>query len=151
MKAFTLIELLIVFAITGIIAMTGIFTFSSYNSSQVFGTGISEFSSVLNTARSRAISQVKPSSCVGSVLDGYKVVVTVSGQDYRQYAVCSGVDYIVAIKKLPSQISFTSDSATSIFFSVSTGAVLSPGVIKISGYGKTNTITIGSTGVISSQ
>ncbi len=140
-------ELLIVFAFIGIISMMSVVVFSSYNSSQVFGSGMSGFSSLLNIARSRAISQVKPSVCGTNPLDGYKVVITPSGQDYHLDVVCAG-DHLITQKKLPGQVSFGS-GLTSVLFDVSTGTVSAPGTITISGYGKTKSIIINNTGNIS--
>ena len=144
---FSLIELVVAFAIIGIITSMSVFTFSSYSRSQVFGAGISEFSSLLNTARSRAISQVKPAICGTSPLDGYKIVITAAGQDYEQDVVCGGDTYQINKKKLPGKVIFQS-GLTSVLFDVSTGTVTSPGSVTISGYGKNSTITIDKTGNI---
>ena len=149
MKAFTLVELLIIFAISSTIAGIGLSSFSSYNRSQVFGSGLTDFSSYLNTAKSRAMSQVKPASCGSNPLDGYEVAVVVSGSQYTMSARCSGIVVEVGRKNLPSQVTFLSGSASSILFNVSTGIVTNPSAIVISGFGRTSTITIDKVGKIS--
>ncbi|HSW47757.1 MAG TPA: hypothetical protein VLG67_01640 [Candidatus Saccharimonadales bacterium] len=153
MKGFTLIELLIVFGIMGALAIGSITVFSSYNKSQVFGAAVSDFSSFLNTARSRSISQVKPAVCTDTnPLVGYKVAVTISGQAYSLYSVCLGIaDSLISTKRLPGQVMFQSGQPN-ILFNVSTGTVSSPGAIVLSGFGSDviATVTIDSNGNISS-
>ncbi len=150
MKAFTLIEIILVFAIIGIITTIGIGSFSSYNSSQVFGSGVSEVASLLRIARSRAISQVKPANCGATPLDGYRILFNFSGlaQDYEQDAICGSTVVVMSKKKLPGQLKFQigPSGISSILFDVSTGTVSAPGNVIINGYGKNSTINIDSTG-----
>ena len=75
-KGFTLVELMLVFAVTGIITALGVTSFGSYNTTQQFGTSVSEFTNFVSTTRSKAISQVKPPVGSSAPLDGYKVPIT---------------------------------------------------------------------------
>lgn len=154
-KGFTVIELLVVFVIISIIAVIGLGSFGSYNASQTFGNGVSEFSNFLSITRSKSISQVKPPECEYVPLDGYKVVVTASGTDYEQDAVCGGISYTIIKKKLPTQLIFMAGSAQYILFDVSSGTVTVPGnvivpaVIRIGGFGNMKSITVDQIGNIS--
>lgn len=148
MRGFALTELLIVFAITAIIAGISITAFSAYNRSQVFGRAVTEVTELLSVARSRALSQVKPGSCAASPLDGYEVTFTVTGSEYKLRSVCGGTSYEAAKKLLPSQITFQAGSSPSILFDVSTGTVNNPGAITVSGFGKTSTISVNKIGKI---
>lgn len=149
-KGFTLIELVLVFSVIGIITAIGISSFGSYNNSQQFETGLAEFSNFLSITRSKAISQVKPSVCTGT-LEGYRVAVTISGSNYEQDVLCGGSVFTLTRKKLPDQLTFMSGSIANISFDVSTGTVLSPGSIAITGFGKTKTVMVDKIGNISTN
>lgn len=148
MKGFTLIELLIVFAISTVIIGISINSYISYNNSRIFNGAISEFSNSLRTARSRAISQVKPSQCAGT-LEGYEVRITESSRDYELSALCGGVQLGTQRNKLPPQVSFLAGSAPNVSFDVSFGTVTVPRTIAISGFGKSSTINITTAGIVS--
>lgn len=146
-RGFTLIELLIIFAISSIVIGISVNSFNSYNNSQIYNQSLSDVQNFLVTARSRAISQLKPAGCGVTPLDGFEVSLTVPGQDYVQNAVCGATRILIERKKLPSQISFVSGSASSILFDVGTGIVQIPGQIAIAGLGKSSTISIDKIGV----
>jgi len=148
-KGFTLIELAIVIAIIVIISSAGLFSFSSFNRSQLFDTGVSEVTSLLATARSNAFSQVVPSACGSTAISSYKVATTISGQSYGLYAVCGG-DQLISAKRLPGQMIFDLASIESISFEIATGVVNTPGSIILTGYGKSQTIFINKFGSVCS-
>lgn len=147
-KGFTLIELLIIFAISAVIFGVGVNSFGSYNGTQSFNNSVSDVSNMLSVARSRAIAQVKPLSCGITPLDGYEVKIT-QPSDYVQNAVCGSTSILMQQKKLPSQVSFVSGSASRILFNVGTGTVSNRAQIGLSGFGKTSTISVNKTGIIS--
>lgn len=159
MKGFTLIELLIVFSVSAILAVLGIASFVSYNQSQTLNGAASELATVLNTARSRAMSQVKP-SCTGA-LDGYKVGFCKANSvnppcldtnyDYALYAVCNStlVSPAIVSKNLPSNISFAAGIPSSFYFRVVSGGIDGTGgTIRIIGSGHQKCITVSDTGII---
>lgn len=84
-SGFTLIELLIVFSIMTILSSIGIASFVGYSRSAQVDTNMKEFKSLLYTARSRALSQIRDSACFtagftgqGYELRGYQVVACCS-------------------------------------------------------------------------
>ncbi len=155
----TLMELLLVFSIIAILSVFGTAAFINYNQSQKVSNASLEVVNILNLAKSRAASQVKPSSCTG-VLSGYKVGlckldpnVCLSSEinyDYALYAVCGNEVISPAIekKKLPEGITFDTSSATSFSFKVLSGGVNQAGVTKINGFGQGKCVTINDIGSI---
>ncbi len=131
---FTLIELLWSIAIASILSSVGIAAFFTYSRTQALNAAVSEFTTMLQLAKFRAQSQVKPKGCSDSnySLDGYRVDVNVLTGGYQLIAQCSGNDYpILNQNKLPQQMSFTCLSDAShpyFFFQVLTGAASSQSV-----------------------
>src|SRR5438552_2940773 len=76
-KGFTLVELIIVLAVLGILSASGLAAFVDYSRKSAIAAATSDVAITLQTAKSRAQSQVKPvtGSCVSQTLDGYKVTV----------------------------------------------------------------------------
>lgn len=84
-KGFTLIELIIVFSIMVILSSIGFASLVTYSHSQSIDTTMKDFKTTLFTARSRALSQLRDSSCFSSgfsgqgyELEGYQVVACCS-------------------------------------------------------------------------
>lgn len=82
---FTLIELIVVFSVMVILSSIGIASFVVYSHSQAVDTNMKEFKTMLFTARSNALSQLRDSSCFsngftgqGYQLAGYQVVACCS-------------------------------------------------------------------------
>lgn len=146
-RGFTLIELILVFALMGLLTVTGVNAFFSYSRNQDYKTAISDVAHTLNLARSRAISQVKPSQCGAARLDGYEFWYSSAGKTYRTRVRCSGIYYDMDTRSLPQNVSFTSN--TTVFFNVSTGTTNAVRNIIITGYGKTTTVRVDTTGVVS--
>jgi len=173
---FTFIELIVVFTVTTIIGTIGIASLASYNHSQEVATTELDLKTLIQRARSLALSQVKPSTCPtdlsnsnnNSTLLGYEVDFCASNQnnatpavtlatpagcrssgDYEINALCgNGTGYVsISSKRYSSNITITTDAA-SYFFPILSAGVSSGGTIKVSGYGKTQTITISNLGVI---
>ncbi len=146
-KGFTLIELLVVFAIIGILTGVGMASYASFANGQSVQAASADMVNTLSTAKSRAISQVKPPECAGRTLSGYEVVLTIPGPQYALQVVCGGNTYRMKAQDLPSGVTFATGSATRVFFNVSSGSS-TPANLIITGYGKTKTITISTTGNI---
>ncbi len=156
LRGFTLIELIVVFSVIAVLSTIGVASFVSYSRAQTLKQATNDFITVLNTAKSRASAQVKPSSqCLSSrVLQGYSVTVNISGRAYSLNIICSGVTTVLSTLTLPTGVTFNSATATppttttNIVFSVLTGGVTGTGDVVLNAYGATKTVTINSVGGI---
>jgi prepilin-type N-terminal cleavage/methylation domain-containing protein len=150
-KGFTLLELIIVFTVISILSSIGIASFVSYSKAQSLQSAASDLALTLNSAKSRANSQVKPNDCSGALI-GYKVVIgypsTTPITKYSLYAVC-GEPLLIKTTTLPDNGKIIFDSDKSIFFPILTGAVGGSGAIVLTGYNLTKTVTIDNVGNIS--
>lgn len=146
---FTLIEIVVVFAVLAVLSTIGMASFVSYNQAQILANEDSKIKSVFNLAKSRAISQTKPPQCEGLILDGYRINISVASGSYELEAVCSGSPFNILENNLHPDVSFgQSTSPTSFFFPVISGGVAGNGIIVVTGYGQSRTITIDSIGGI---
>lgn len=162
-KGFTLIETIIVFAVISILSTIAIASFVNYNKTQNVQVAYSELTATLALARSRALSQAKPTICSDNnlILNGYKVILDIISNKYYLKATCSGTDYLIQTANLPKNVIFDGNIAkttsTLFYFSVITNGVTfdPPNPTSASIYiyltGNVNnnrTITVDSTGTI---
>lgn len=157
-KGFTLIELIVVFSVIATLSVVGIASFVSYSRAQTLQQATNDFIGVLNSAKARSASQVKPTpTCPSSsTLQGYSVTVTLTGNanTYALNVICSGVTTIISTHTLPNGVTFnlaTSSpptTTTNIRFSILTGGVTGTGNVVLYSYGSTKTVTINSVGGI---
>lgn len=153
-SGFTLIELMVVLSITAVLGTLGVSGFTSYNQTQILQTSTNEIVTMLNLAKSRAQSQIKPSVlCPTGSLSGYKVEISIP-RKYMLYLRCSiGGDIKIneQDKLLPTNLSFSANS--SFFFPVQTGGVQTstPQFDISNSNGKKKTITVNSLGGVSVQ
>lgn len=145
---FTLIEIMVVIAFIGILTSLGIAAYSSYNSSQEVQSSASNFESMLNTAKSRSLTQVIPSSCATNPVTGYEVDVVVGAQQYTLSVDC-GTKQVMTTNNLPPNVVFGNGSTASTFFTISSGTLAAQSTVIITGYGQTRTITINTLGTSS--
>lgn len=143
--------MIVVFAIITVLATVAIVSFVNYNKAQVLQIAVGELQATFNLARSRAISQTKPTQCESQTLNGYRVLLNVSQNTYDLYAVCSDTfDYkIGSTLKLPKNVIFSPEpTSTSFFFPVivSGARFQGSGIIYLTAYGITKTITVDPTG-----
>lgn len=130
---FTLIEIIVVFSIMTILSTAGIAAFVSYSRSEAVNAVAQDIVSMLNTAKSRASSQVKPTASPpcgeagqGRTLDGYGVVISVSSRNYKLVAVCGGLEYEIPNenKSFPTNIYISTVSdPVRLTFRILTGGV----------------------------
>jgi prepilin-type N-terminal cleavage/methylation domain-containing protein len=159
-RGFTLIELLVVFSIIAIISTVTLASFSDFSKASAVKQTGAQLASFFNDAKSRSLSQVKPSSCSGS-LGGYVVDICLTAgtgctyaDSYKMSVVCSGVktDLVPAlVRRLPNNIHFSSTgtTSTSYRFNLLTGGVTGAGSVVISGNGSTLTLTVNPVGSVS--
>lgn len=145
---FTVIEIIVVFAVIAVLSTIGVASFVNYNRIQTLQTGAADFTSTLNLARSRALSQAKPPECASQVLNGYRVSISISGNSYILEAICSGFSYRIQSRNLPQNVIFQSSQPTSFFFPVIVGGVSGAGTVVLSSFGQTKSITVDSIGGI---
>lgn len=137
-NGFTLIEFLVVFSVLAILSTLGIVALVNYSRIQALNAAASDVVAMLQTAKSRAQSQVKPTSGVCSgpsapALTGYKVVVCPNScpADTTQYiyrldAICGSSSQTTEQKILPNGIRFGVGSRwaeESFLFPILTGGV----------------------------
>ena len=150
-KGFTLIELMIVISVTAVLGTLGIAGFVNYNRVQAVQSAANDLATILNLARSRALSQVKlGATCKTKTLEGYGVE-TSSNNSYSLKIYCSRpTNEELDRKTLPRGITFKSSPRT-FFFPVLTGGVETQGQIVITNSITDKTITINSLGGVSVQ
>ena len=150
-SGFTLIELIIVFTVISILSTIGIASFVDYSRSQSLQSAASDLASTLNSAKSRATSQVKPSQCLGA-LNGYQVDI-LSDRTYSLSAYCPEARLIQTIT-LPDNGNIKFDlglgqtTTTSVFFPIIKGGIQGAGDMALTAYGQTKTVTIDNVGNI---
>lgn len=149
---FSLLELLTVFGIIAILTSLGVAAYNSYNSSQTVQSSANDVATMLNTAKSKSLTQVIPASCGTNPVTGYQVDITINGGLYTLSAFCGGKQ-IITQNNLSPGITFVNGSTTTVFFNIGTGTVASTATITISqtGTSKTKTITVSQTGDVSIQ
>lgn len=165
-QGFTLIEIIVVFAIIAILSVIGVAAFVNYSRIQTVEAAAGELSSFLVIAKSRAISQVKPTAQIpqcdnSSILNGYRVAVCPTSTSdilcsaagtYVLGVRCSNADYKLQTGTLPKNVTYTpSPTSTSFFYPIISSGVVGSGIISISGYGFTKTITVDNVGGIQVQ
>ncbi len=156
---FTVIELLLVFAILASISTVAMVGFNQFNSNQQFNNAVLDAAAVVQKAKSRAQSQVKPqtiAACQTGSLQGYAVRMcgfagaqcTGSGAGrYELHILCGSSSIMQEAKQLPTGISFQNGTSGVVLFRVLNGSAQSGSII-LTGYGSTKTIQVSSVGNI---
>lgn len=158
-SGFTMIELIVVFSIMAVLSTFGIASFVSYSRTQVLQQATNDLVNVLNTAKTRSASQIKPSSpCLAtSILQGYSLTVNIAARTYSLNIICSGTTTALSTTTLPTNVFFNSISGTppttttNIIFPILTGGTTGSGNIVLSSFGQTKTVVTSSVGGVSVQ
>lgn len=127
---FTLIELVVAFSVMAILATVGMAAFLNFSRAQTLQQATNDLITTLNTAKEKAVAQVKPNDCQNKVLNGYDVLLAVGV--YKLQAICNGSAEDVSTTLLPNDgsVKFDISSMTlpmTIKFYVITGGVTSSG------------------------
>ena len=140
---FTIIELLISMSIMALLFGIGAAKYVSFNQSQTIKQAGQKLRNDLRVVANKAITGEKM-TC--GTLDGYRVSFT-SGQ-YLIAAACSGGTFVaVNTLSLPSGITFNPVPGV-VFFKVLGQGVSSAATLTLSGFGKTEIITVNTSGEI---
>lgn len=96
-KGFTLLEILIATSLIGVLSAVSIASFVTFSRSQQLQQATNGVLAAVKQAKSHAQSQVKPDSCQGKVLEGYRVEFCSSQcPDPNSYEIqvrCGGENY----------------------------------------------------------
>ena len=158
-RGFTIIELLVVFSIIAVISTVSLASFASYSRTSSLKQTASLVGAVMTDARSRALSQIKPSACAGT-LNGYQVDICgltgsscATADTYTLSSICSGTKTLVSTKRLPSTMHFTNTGTTSrsFQFRVLNGGVVGSGTVMLTGFNGTIGVTVSPTGAVDVQ
>lgn len=159
-RGFTFIEIVVAISVMAILSTVGLASFVNYSRMQALNTVVYDFSTMLNKAKSRTLSQAIQNGngenmCGTDAFTGYKVLICTGpaplepcinskGNDYELNIVCAGSinnnsSNPIESKKLPSNISFDTDigqtTSTSFLFRSVVGGVEGGGRVRINGYG----------------
>ncbi len=151
MKGYTLIEILIVLAITAFLFSIGYTNYRSYAQRQALTAAARALQTDLRFAQEQAIAGSKPTGC--TLLNGYQFTVT-SLSAYQLDASCTNGVFQTKQITLPTGISMSSPNPNPIFFkSLAQGTNISSGgvatiILTQTGTANTITLTIGSNGNI---
>ena len=156
---FTLVELIIVISVISALSIVGIASYVSYSRAQTLNAAAGDLAVMLNLAKSRAYSQVKPYnvSCQGNPLEGYEVRIcsgstcdgTTDSPSFALYVKCGGSTPVSTATF--SNLTFTSPPPTvySFFFPVLKGSVAGSGTITITNdFDETRNVTVDQSGNI---
>jgi prepilin-type N-terminal cleavage/methylation domain-containing protein len=147
-NGFTLIELLVVMSVTVLLITVGIARFNDYNNTQLVKQAAFTFRNNMRLAQAKALSSEKPSTCAGMTLDGYGIGFP-SSSSYTIRPRCNNAarDPILTYT-LPAGVTFS--SSTAFYFRVlNRGSSLSSATnYVITGFGKTETVTVSPSGDI---
>lgn len=160
---FTIIELLVVFAVIAILAGIGVASFVSYSRSQQVNQTANNLKLLINEAKFNSLSVVKSTksedgtiaSCGSNVLLGYSVSVINSNQ-LRLIQECEGDSSIIKTVTLPSGLTVVSAQPSQNCVDVRFGSLSSsvtgvPCSIRVSGFGQVKTISVDAVGNTSVQ
>lgn len=149
-QGFTLVEIVVVFAIISVISIIAAVSFVNYNKTQNLQVAVSDLTSILTLARSRALSQAKPPECSNQdkILNGYRVDLFLQTNSYELNAVCSDISPVkIQSSNLPKDIIFDSrTTSASFYFPVIVNGVIGAGSIYITGYGQEKIIIVDPSG-----
>ncbi len=114
-SGFTIIEIIIVFAVITILSSIGVAASISYSRAQSLESAYQNLLTTLNQAKSYSVSQYKPRECQDKVLEKYRIDLDVENSSYVFYVFCES-QYEISTMNLPKDVTFSSSQTTSRFF-----------------------------------
>ncbi len=148
MRGFTLIELIVVFAIFFIVTAVGMVSFNQYNTVQELESVSADIASLLNSARVNAVTQTMQNLCTQQLLR-YSIKIT-PPSTYAMIVYCNGTSFSLKNNTLPASIIFDTGTSSEISFLVASG-LSSGGTVKLKGASKTKLIQIDTAGNTTEQ
>ncbi len=139
-SGFTIIEIIIVFAVITVLSSIGVAASVRYSRAQSLESAYQNLLTTLNQAKSYSVSQYKPRECQDKVLQKYRIDLDTTNSNYTFYVYCES-QYEISTTDLPKDVSFSSSETTSSFFEfpILTGGInadtssLSPWEIRLLG------------------
>lgn len=144
---FTLIELIVVVAITLMISGVAIATYTRSQAKQSAFNDARLVSDLIQSAQRLVLAGSKPQGCLLSTLDKYQVRI-ISNTQVDLWAICSGSDSVVQSVELTTDVISSPAVGTRIDFPVLLGGV-TPTTVVLCGSGFEFNITIGNAGAVS--
>lgn len=137
---YTLIELVVATSLIVTASFLGVAAYRNYAESQLIQNATYDVSLMLQKAKSRSQTQVKPTnivSCQTNSLNGYEVKIcpiaasncaNPSPKRYELHVVCGGVRSLIEGKVIPPNVTFDNTSSPVFYFRVLHGTVNSGSV-----------------------
>ena len=151
-KGFTLIELLIVTAVMGIILMTGLASYNSFNRKRIVREASLDLLNNFRYAQGKALSGEKPTDC--AILAGWKLEFAAGG--YSIKAICTNGEFGIIPFSFPADISRNACSDYFLFKVLAQGVIYDelapfPTEIILSGFGYQYMIKVTQSGEINDE
>lgn len=135
MKAFTLIELMIVIAISVVVIGAGIAAYRGFADKYQIKQAGAEFQANLKLLQKKAISGEKPLECVGA-FEGIRVR-NIDANNYAFQAQCSTVDGDEQTVALPATVGFDASDFDLLFATLNAAVAGAPQTILLTTTGST--------------
>ena len=148
LEGFTLIELILAVSLIVIVSAVSMIGFTQYNDAQQLRNAALNVMLVLQQAKSKAQSQVKPdniAACVTNRLESYRVQFT--STTYELNVVCASTATLIQSKQLPLGITINPASTAEFNFMILNGSV-NQGSVTINRGAAQTTITVDKMGNI---
>ncbi len=152
-RGFTIVELLLVTLLMIAIGTISVIGYTQFNNTQQLQNTAYDVVLLLQKAKSRAQTQVKPSSvnsCNTNPLSAYEVRIDSVNRKYDLYIICGSSGTWIETKNLPSSITSISSTQPAYTFTILSGAV-NPGSVQLNSSTGSKTIVIDANGNIRIQ
>lgn len=161
-KGFTLVEIIVASALFITASVIGIAEYRNYAESQVIKNAAYDVSIMLQKAKSRAQTQIKPANianCQTNSLNGYEVkfcsiplsqCAAPAADRYELHVVCGLTRSLIEFRKLPAGVTITNTSTPSFYFTVIHSTV-NTGSVRLNSAGQQKTVQVNGLGHISIQ
>lgn len=153
-KGFALIEIILTVSLISMISAVGVSTYKDFAATKTVSTAADEVANVMQSAKSKAIAQVKPNiaACNTGELVGYQVVTCpgtcTTTQKYQLQVICGITATSLSDYFLPTGVVFSPSTQQVTLFRVLSGATDISSPLSIVYQGKTKYVGVSKEGVI---